>query len=295
MQKLMLIVNPVAGRGLYKNGLGEALYVLHRGGYLPAVYFTDGPGEAVQLAADNAADYDVVCCLGGDGTLSDVVTGLMLVPNPPPIGYFPLGTANDVATTLKLPKNDPVAAAKIVVAGTPMPWDVGALGDRDFFTYVAAFGAFTDVSYETPQQTKQALGHMAYVLEGMNRLPRLPHYRTRVELDGDMLEGDYILGGVTNATSVAGFVKLDAARVSLDDGRFEVSLVRYPATLADMNLLMGEVVTQNFEGSYLTVRQASRVRFTFDEPVPWTRDGEAGGVYSDVLIECRPGAVRIIV
>lgn len=295
MQKLMLIVNPVAGRGLYKNGLGEALSVLSRGGYLPTVFFTEGPGEAVRLAAQNAADYDVVCCLGGDGTLSDVVTGLMLVPNPPPIGYFPLGTANDVATTLKLPKNDPVAAAKVVVEGTPMAWDVGALGDRDYFTYVAAFGAFTDVSYETPQQSKQTLGHLAYVLEGMNRLPRLPHYRARVELDGDAVEGDYILGGVTNSTSVAGLVKLDAAKVSLDDGRFEVSLVRYPATLADMNLLMGEVVTQNFEGAYLTVRQAARVRFLFDEPVPWTRDGEAGGSYTDLTIECRPGAVRIIV
>lgn len=295
MHKLMLIINPVAGRGLYKNGLAEALSVLHKGGYLPTVFFTESPGQAVRITADNAENFDVVCCLGGDGTLSDVVAGLMRVKNPPPVGYFPLGTANDVATTLKLPKNDPAAAAKIVVEGTPMEWDVGELGDHDYFTYVAAFGAFTDVSYETPQQSKQTLGHLAYLLEGVNRLPHLPHYKVRAELDGRHISGDYIFGGVTNSTSVAGFVKLDANKVRLDDGKFEVSLVRFPATLADMNILMGEVVTQNFEGEFMRIEQASTVRFIFEEPVPWTRDGESGGVYRDVTLENRTRAVRIIV
>ncbi len=296
MQKLLLIINPVAGRGMYKNGLGEALAILYRGGMEPTVVFTRRKSEAVAIAADRGGDYDVVCCLGGDGTLSEVVAGLMLVPNPPPIGYFPLGTANDVASTLKLPKNDTPAAARLVASGTPMEWDVGALGDHDYFTYVAAFGAFTDVSYETPQQSKQSLGQLAYLLEGMNRLPRLPHYQTRVELDdGRVMEGDYIFGGVTNSTSVAGLVKLDAKRVGLDDGKFEVSLVRYPATFADMNLLMAEVATKEYEGDYLTITQARRARFIFGEDVPWTRDGEAGGIYRDVTIENRTRAIRIIV
>ena len=296
MRKLMFIINPVAGRGMFKLGLGDALHTLYLGGYEPTLFFTTRKGEAIRLAADNAENFDLVCCLGGDGTLSDVVAGLMMVPNPPPIGYFPLGTANDVATTLRLPKNDLAAAARLVVDGTPMDWDVGALGEHDFFTYVAAFGAFTDVSYETPQQRKQALGNLAYILEGMNRLPHLPHYITRVELDGDrVFEGDFIVGGVTNSTSVAGMIKLDPSRVRLDDGRFEVTMIRYPESLSDMNTLMGEFVGQKYDGEFIKVVQASRAKFIFSQEVPWTRDGESGGRFTSVTLENRPQAVRIIV
>ena len=147
-------------------------------------------------------------------------------------------------------------------------------GEGRYFTYVAAFGAFTDVSYETPQQSKQALGHLAYLLEGMNRLPKLPHYRARVELDGEAVEGDYIFGGVTNSTSVAGLVKLDPELVALDDGLFEVALVKYPATLADLNALVSQAVSKNYKGEMLSITKARRVRFTFPDPVPFTRDGE---------------------
>lgn len=295
MNRLMLVVNPVAGRGTFKQGMGEALHILHGGGYLPTVFFTKRAGEGSLLAAKYGEDYDVVCCVGGDGTLSDVVAGLMRIPSPPPVGYFPLGTANDVATTLKLPKNDLATAAKLVVNGTPMEWDVGALGDTDYFTYVAAFGAFTDVSYETSQQKKQTLGQLAYLLEGMSRLPRLPHYCARVELDGKVLENDYIFGGVTNSTSVAGLLRLNQSKVRLDDGKFEVALVKTPASLADLNKLISEMLTQNYMGEYLDVRQASRVRFSFSEPVPMTRDGENGGIFTDVTLENIPRAIRIIV
>lgn len=295
-KRLMVIVNPVAGRGMYKQGLGEALRVLYTGGYLPTVYFTTRPGEGTSLAEACAGNYDAVCVLGGDGSLSDVVAGLMRLEKRPPVGYFPLGTANDVATTLKLPKNDPVNAARLMVQGTPLAWDIGDMGGGCYFTYVAAFGAFTDVSYETPQQTKQALGHLAYLLEGVNRLPHLPRYKTRVELDGDrVVEGSYIFGGVTNSLSVAGMVKLDSSFVGLSDGSFEVSLVRYPETLTDLNALMSEVVAQNYGGKYFSILKARRVRFIFEEEVPFTRDGEPGGSYRELVIENRPSAISMIV
>ena len=296
MKKLFFIINPVAGRGMYKQGLGEALYTLYSAGYEPTLRFTSRAGEAVELA-QLSEGYDLVCCLGGDGTLSEVTSGLMaLKPEQrPPIGYFPLGTANDVATTLKLPKNDPAAVARRIAEGSPMAWDVGVFGGDRYFTYVAAFGAFTDVSYETPQQSKQALGHLAYLLEGMNRLPKLPHYRTRVEMDGEVVEGDYIFGGVTNSTSVAGLVKLDPDMVALDDGEFEVALVKYPATLADLNALVSQAVSKNFNGEMMSIRKARTIRFTFAVPVPFTRDGEPGGVHTDVKIENAHSAVRIIV
>lgn len=296
MKKLFFIINPVAGRGMYKQGLGEALYTLYSAGYEPTLRFTSRAGEAVELA-QLSEGYDLVCCLGGDGTLSEVTSGLMALKpeRRPPIGYFPLGTANDVATTLKLPKNDPAAVARRIAEGSPMAWDVGVFGGDRYFTYVAAFGAFTDVSYETPQQSKQALGHLAYLLEGMNRLPKLPHYRTRVEMDGEVVEGDYIFGGVTNSTSVAGLVKLDPDMVALDDGEFEVALVKYPATLADLIALVSQAVSKNFNGEMMSIRKAHTVRFTFADPVPFTRDGEPGGVHTDVKIENAHSAVRIIV
>ena len=295
-KSLLVIVNPVAGRGMYRQGLGEALHILYSAGYVPTVRFTTRAGEAVDLAAEGGAQYDALCCLGGDGTLSDVVTGLMRVPagQRPPLGYFPLGTANDVATTLRLPKNDPAAAARRMVESAPRPWDVGYMGSGRYFTYVAAFGAFTDVSYETSQQSKQALGHLAYLLEGVNRLAKLPHYQTRVELDGQALEGNFIFGGVTNSTSVAGLVKLDQNLVSLDDGLFEVSLVRFPENLADMNKLMAEVAARKYDGEMFSIRRSQSVRFIFAESVPFTRDGEPGGSYVDLLIENRRAALTLL-
>ncbi len=296
MKSLYLIINPVAGRGMYKNGLGEALHVLHSAGYVPTVRFTTRAGEAVELAQQSAG-YDLVCCMGGDGTLSDVIEGLMRLKTEerPPIGYFPLGTANDVATTLKLPKGDSAACARRIAGGEEHYWDVGGLGGDRYFTYVAAFGAFTDVSYETPQQTKQALGHLAYLLEGMNRLTRLPHCNCRVELDtGEVEEGDYIFGGVTNSLSVAGLIKLDPELVGLDDGKFEVSLVRNPGNLSELNALMGQAVSKNTDGPALRILHASSVHFTFEKPMTFTRDGEPGGTVTELTITNHHRAVRII-
>ena len=200
MKKLLFIVNPMAGKSAYRNNFGEALLTLHEGGYIPTVRFTARRGDAAEIARTCARDYDLVCCLGGDGTLSEVMAGLVSSPVPrPPIGYIPLGTANDVATTLDLPKNNILAAVDRIIYGHPMDFDVGTFGE-DTFTYVAAFGAFTDVSYETPQQEKQALGHFAYVLEGMMRLPKITQYHAKVEYDRGVIEDDFLFGGVMNST-----------------------------------------------------------------------------------------------
>ena len=158
MKKLMLIINPAAGRGGFKNGLGDALDLLDKGGYRTTLFFTSGRGDAVEFAAGHAANYDVVACVGGDGTLSEVLAGLMQLENPPKVGYIPMGTANDVATTLGLPKNDTVGAARRILNGEPHPFDVGGFGDDKYFAYIAAFGAFTEVSYATPQNQKKLLG-----------------------------------------------------------------------------------------------------------------------------------------
>ena len=293
-KRMLLIINPKAGKGSFRSCLGDIMETFCAAGYVPTVYFTEQKDDATRIAAAHGADFDIIACIGGDGTLSEVVSGMMALKTPPPLGYIPMGTANDVATTLALPRN-PDKAAKAIISGNPVPMDIGCFGSDGYFTYIAAFGAFTEVSYETPQETKQALGHLAYILEGMVRLPRITPCHARVEYDDGIIEDDFIFGGVTNSTSIAGFVRLNDTLVSLADGMFELILVRNPKNLSDMNKIVGDIVWQNYEGGQITVLHSKKVRFIMDEPVSWVRDGESGGTHKEISFENCPSALRIIV
>lgn len=285
----------MAGKGMYKDGLGEALSILSAGGYETTVRFTEGTGHAAKLANQMGPDFDVVACIGGDGTLSEVMEGIVTLENQPLIGYFPLGTANDVATTLKLPKSNIPAAAERIVKGSPMSFDLGTFGNDGNFTYVAAFGAFTDVSYATPQQEKQALGHFAYVLEGMLRLPKIANVHAKVEYDGGTVEDDFILGGLVNSTSVAGLIHLDPNKIRLNDGLFELTLVRLPRSITEMTQLLKDLANQDYTGPFFKIVPTSYAKFTFNKPVAWTRDGESGGEHKEIEFRNINNAVKIIV
>jgi len=293
---MMLLVNPNAGKGGFNSTLADILHVLCDGGWLPSVVFTRSAGEAPGVIERHAAEYDLVTCLGGDGTLSEVAAGMMRLEEKDrrPIGYIPLGTANDVARTLGL-SFKPQEAARQILTGSPTPYDIGQFGPGDFFTYVAAFGAFTEVSYATPQEAKQALGHLAYMLEGIRSLPKLSDYPAVVEYDGGTLEDDFIFGAVTNSTSVAGMVRLDAERVSLSDGMFEVLLVKKPADLMALSDIISSALRTDFTGPNISFLKSREVRFTFQKEVAWTRDGEDGGNHQDVMIINRHPGVEIIV
>lgn len=297
MKKLLFVVNPMAGKSAYKVNFGEALLAMHQGGIIPTVRFTAKQGDATRIVEETGADYDIVCCLGGDGTLSEVIEGIVRIApeRRPPIGYIPLGTANDVATTLELPKNNILAAADRIVRGNIIDFDVGTFGETGNFTYVAAFGAFTDVSYETPQQEKQALGHFAYVLEGMMRLPKIKHYHAKIEYDGGVIEDNFLFGGVMNSTSVAGLIHLNTDKIVLDDGLFELALVRNPKNINDMRQILSALINRNYSGSFVRLLPTSHAKFTFDEPVSWTRDGEDGGSYTEIEFRNLNKAVKIIV
>ncbi len=294
MKKLMLIVNPVAGRGGFKTQFGEAMLVLANGGLRPDLYFTQNRGDATDFAANYASGYDVVACVGGDGTLSEVLAGLMQIKNPPPVGYFPMGTANDIATTLGLPKNDTIGAAKRILSGTPHPFDVGGFGDHEYFAYIAAFGAFTEVSYATPQDQKRALGHLAYVLQGAAQLGKIEAIPTRVEYDDGVFEGELVYGSMSNSTSVAGILRLREEMVSLGDGMSELVLVRDPGTIDAYGELAASVLSRRFDSNYLQILHTKKARFQFEYPVAWTRDGEDGGKHRDVTLCNYHAPVRMI-
>ncbi len=295
MKKMMLLINPNAGRGGYRAALADILQTFHRSGYVSTVFFTDGRGDATRLTAAHGADFDRLVCVGGDGTLSETVAGLMQLDKKPELGYIPLGTVNDVASSLGLSRS-PAAAAKTAAAGRLRPLDVGCFNERDYFTYVAAFGAFTEVSYETPQNQKQALGRLAYIFAGMAALGRVTSHHVRVEWDGGMLADDFIFGGVTNSRSVAGLVRLrDMDDDALCDGLFEIFLVRAPADALDLANVISSVLASDFTGENVIRLRGSHARFRFDEPTPWTRDGEAGGEHLDVSCRNLQAAVRIAV
>lgn len=293
-KNLMLIVNPAAGRGGFRLNLGEALQALDLGGYRTTLYFTEAKRDAVKLTHEYAALYDTVACVGGDGTLSEVLEGLMTLDAPPPVGYFPMGTANDVARTLGLPKNDMPGAAKRLIEGTPHPYDVGGFGDDEYFAYIAAFGAFTEASYSTPQNQKRVLGHLAYVLQGASQLSRIESVRARVEYDGGVIEDELLYGSMSNSTSVAGIVKLREEMVSLGDGMSELVLVRNPGTVTGFGEIVDSVLSQRYDSENLLILHTTKARFLFDRPVAWTRDGESGGEHRDIVLRNYPAPVKLI-
>jgi len=289
---MMLVVNPLSGRGLSRHGLGTIVSQLCGNGYVVTVYFS-GERSPGQLVSDYAKYHELIVCVGGDGTLSSVVSGLMQTGAPATVGFIPTGTANDVATTLTLSK-DPQEAAQAIIDGKPRPLDVGMFSDR-YFTYVAAFGAFTGVAYSTPQSAKNALGHLAYVLGALADVPAIKARHTIVEFDGETVEGDFIFGGVMNSTSVAGFMKLDPKQVDLADGLFEIILVKQPIDLAGFLDIFASLATQSYDGDNVLLYHASNVKFTFDEEVAWTVDGEAGGLHREAVIKNCHKAISIIV
>lgn len=293
-KKLMLIINPAAGRGGYKQGFTEALKILNDGGYRTTLFYTDGARAATEYAGRYAHDFDAVACIGGDGTLSEVIAGLMRVPSPPPLGYIPMGTANDVATTLGLPKNDTIGAALRLVRGSAHPYDVGGFGADEYFAYIAAFGAFTEVSYATPQDMKKRLGHLAYVLQGMAALPKLESYNTRVEYDGGVVEAPLVYGSMSNSTSVAGIVKLREEMVCLGDGMSELVLVKDPGSIEGFSEIVTSVLSQRYDSDKLIILHTTRAKFTFEKPVAWTRDGEAGGKYAEVELKNYAAPIELI-
>lgn len=294
MKRLLFIYNPQAGKGLIKPHLANVVDTFTKAGYLVTVWPTQGKADAAHVAARQGWWYDRVVCCGGDGTLSETVSGLLTLDTPPVLGYIPAGTTNDFAKNLGLPRGVEKAAA-VAAEGTPRPCDMGRFNDRTF-VYVAAFGVFTDVSYDTPQEFKSAFGHLAYVLEAATKLGDLGRgYHLTVEHDGGTLEGDFIYGMVTNTNSVGGFKVFPSDQVSLDDGVFEVVLVRQPKNVADLQDALVSLVRQSHEESrQVEAFHTSRLKVAAAEPLPWTLDGEYGGDPEVARIENLHKAITLV-
>lgn len=295
MEKLLFIYNPHAGRGQVRSKLAGILNAFTKAGCLCTAYPTQGPGDAAKAVKELGPQFDRIACSGGDGTLHEVVAGLMELPegSRPPVGYLSAGTTNDYARNLKLPKGMEDMAT-LAASGDPHPVDIGRLGEN-WFIYVAAFGLFTDVAYNTPQEFKNTFGHLAYVLKGVSELGGLKSYDLRVEHDGGMLKGEYLYGMVSNTISVGGVLGLPSDEVVLDDGLLELVLVEKPKTVAQLNAVILALAKQEYDTeSGVVGLHSSRFRITCDEPVPFTLDGEFGGEHTQAELAAVNTPVRIV-
>lgn len=284
MKKCLLIINPKAGRMTLKGKLFDIVDVLSRQ-YTVTVCPTQRAGHAAQLAASAAAaGYDVVVCAGGDGTLNETVTGLLKGESPLPVGYIPAGSTNDFASGLGLPKN-PIKAAQAIVEGECHPQDIGNFNGERKFTYIASFGAFTETSYNTNQNLKNVLGHLAYVLEGAKALPKIKAIPMKVVFDGNEVQGEYIFGCVANATSIGGVLRLQDDYLNFYDGIFEILLIRKPKNIVELNNIITQLVRYEYDGDLVRLYRGSRVECLFEGTLDWSLDGEHVPSRSHAVIE----------
>ena len=291
-KKMLFILNPKAGKAQIKNHLLNILDTFIKAGYEVTTHVTQSKGDALQVVKERPEGYDLLVCSGGDGTLDEVVAGMVKSRRALPIGYVPAGSTNDFANSLGLPKNM-VKAAQVVVDGKSFACDIGAF-NRDIFVYVAAFGMFTDVSYGTGQEMKNVLGHMAYLLEGVKSLTAIKAYPMRFVHDDMVIEGDFLFGMITNSVSVGGFKRITGKNVALNDGELEVTLIRRPTNLQELNQIVSALL-DNLETDFLYWFKTKKMSVESPEEIAWTLDGEFGGNHKEVLIEDFREALQIIV
>ena len=292
MKNMLLVVNPYSGQKKAAKLLPEIIAMFNRADYAVQVYITAGPGDATGEVARVCGDVDLVVCCGGDGTFNETIAGLLQVNSNTPVGYIPAGSTNDFAASLHL-SSDILEAAQDIILGHPVAYDAGLFGTR-VFSYVASFGAFTRTSYTTPQNVKNALGHTAYVLEGIQELSQIRKEHIKMVIDGEEVEDDFLFGAICNSTSVGGILTLDPEVVDLRDNKREILLVRAPRNLAEIHECILALNSQKYDCAMLTFRSATHIRIFADPEMPWTLDGEREEGHSEVVVTPKHLAYQLV-
>ena len=292
-KKILLIINPAAGKKTVESKIADISDLFCQRGYTVTTLKTAKKDDAADFVKQYASDHDIVVCCGGDGTLNEVITGSMQSANQKPIGYLPTGTTNDMAKTLHLPKSIK-KAVHIICSEEPIDQDVGMFNHTQYFSYVASFGAFTKVSYATPQWMKNRFGHAAYVIDGIRSVGDIHPHRLKVTADGLEEEGEYIFGSITNSSSVGGTLQFRSEDVCLNDGKFEVLLVRNPRNPVEIRSIIYGVLHKKYNNQNILFFHANEVTFQFEKETPWTVDGEFAGQSQTVHIENLHNAIKII-
>lgn len=293
-KKVLFIVNPKSGKGSIRSKLLDIVDIFVKAEFDLTLYISQSAGDARAKAKEVEGRYELVICSGGDGTLDEVISGMMECEKRSAIGYIPCGSTNDFAHSLKIPTSM-TKAAEHIAAWKEFPCDIGRFND-DYFVYIAAFGLFTDVSYETSQDVKNVLGHLAYILEGMKKLTEIKSCPMKVESEEMTVEGNFLFGMVTNSTSVGGFRNITGKHVHLDDGVFEVTLIKTPQNILELNEIIQAVIAGKSENNkYFYQFRSKAVKFISGDPVAWTLDGEFGGYHEVVDVKNDKQALSLLV
>ncbi len=292
--KILFIVNPVAGRMRSRTAMFDIVNAFCKQGHTVTTVVTQKRGHGSRLAAEAAAQgYDMIVCCGGDGTLNEVISGMMGSGNPLPLGYIPAGSTNDFAETLGISVFPEVAAERIAQKKDFINIDIGNFNDERYFSYIASFGAFAAASYEAPQELKNTLGHFAYILEGIRDLGEVRSHRVHVEADGRLYSGNYLFCSVSNTSSIAGMVKLKPSVFDITDGLFEVLLVKKPYTVTELNEIIFGITNSNFSSRVFEFFKTRDIRFALSKNIPWTLDGEKAEGRPTIHIKTLPSAIKL--
>lgn len=293
MKKNMIIMNPCSGKKRANKYLTNIVDIFTKAGYISLVLTTTKQGDGSMYAKEYGREFDLITCIGGDGTFNEVAAGLLDGDCKTPLGYIPAGSTNDFANSLNL-STEIVKAARDIVNGEKIPIDIGSFNGRKF-SYVASFGAFTQTSYATPQNVKNSLGHLAYILEGMTSITSIKKEHISVEADGQLYEDDYIFGAVSNSTSLAGIITIKPEYVDMNDGFFELLLIKSPKNIIDVTKIVNALTTQNYESDMLTFINAKKFKIRAGSDVPWSLDGEYQKGSDEICIENLHNAIEIFV
>lgn len=271
-KNMLLVVNPCAGKMTIKHHLLSVINIFSSAGFNVTVYPTKCKGDAEQIVFNTAHRYsDIVCC-GGDGTLNEVINGIMLSGAKVSLGYIACGTLNEWSQGLKISKNI-VNAAKDIACNNLVPLDIGNFAGK-FFSYTASFGAFTDASYSAPQDFKNVLGQAAYIIEGIKSLSNIKPIPMEFECKEKSLKADYLFGAISNSMSVGGIVKFDKTLVALNDGLFEVFLIKHPKNAAQLQTIITAVLSRNFDCELIDFFHTDSITIKAPDNLAWTLDGE---------------------
>lgn len=272
-----------------KTGLYEAIEVFCGAGYEVTVHITLAKNDAREQVVRRGADFDIIVCCGGDGTLNETVSGMIDAGLDIPLGYIPAGTTNDFATSVGIPKNIR-AAAENIVNGEEHSIDIGRFGESEYFIYIASLGAFTKVSYSTPQASKNSLGHFAYILESVKELSEIRPHKIRISAKGINIEENVIFAAISNTTRIGGVIGLPQSSVNTSDGMFEVLLIKYPKNMAELNNTVMSLTRRDFSDPSILLMHCDELTVSSEEEIAWTRDGEDGGKFTSVSLsnlKCR--------
>ena len=292
MKKMLFIYNPMAGKEQIENKLSDIIQIFCRGGFEVTIFATQGREDATNIVKERAEEFDYIVCSGGDGTMNEVASGLMQVEKKPVCGYIPAGTVNDFASSLKIPKIMK-KAAQLITEGSVFQCDMGQFNDR-YFTYVSGFGAFTEVSYQTPQEWKNALGKVAYFIEALKHIAEIKSHHMKIRYDGKETEDQFILGLVSNSVSVAGYKAYSKMNIMMDDGLFEALFIREIRNPLELQATLNALMSKKFDCERIFQFSASRISIVSEDEVQWTLDGEDGGIFSEVTMTNHQYALPII-